>query len=36
MIALIQPVMTIIIAGIVGVIALSMVSAMYSVYGQSF
>lgn len=34
-IALIQPVMTIIIAGVVGVIALSMVSAMYSMYGQT-
>jgi type IV pilus assembly protein PilC len=36
LIALIQPVMTIVIAGIVGVIALSMVSAMYSMYGQAF
>ncbi len=36
LIALIQPIMTIVIAGIVGVIALSMVSAMYSMYGQSF
>ncbi len=36
LIALIQPVMTIIIAGIVGLIALSMVSAMYSIYGQAF
>ena len=36
MIAMIQPVMTIIIAGIVGLIALSMVSAMYSIYGQNF
>jgi len=35
-IALIQPVMTIFIAGIVGLIALSMVSAMYSMYGQAF
>jgi type IV pilus assembly protein PilC len=34
-IALIQPVMTIFIAGIVGLIALSMVSAMYSMYGQT-
>ncbi len=36
LIGMIQPVMTIIIAGIVGVIALSMVSAMYSMYGQAF
>jgi type IV pilus assembly protein PilC len=36
LIAMIQPVMTIVIAGIVGVIALSMVSAMYSMYGQAF
>jgi type IV pilus assembly protein PilC len=36
LIALIPPVMTIIIAGIVGLIALSMVSAMYSIYGQAF
>ncbi len=36
LIAMIQPVMTIVIAGIVGLIALSMVSAMYSIYGQSF
>jgi type IV pilus assembly protein PilC len=36
LIALIQPVMTIIIAGFVGLIAVSMVSAMYSMYGQSF
>jgi type IV pilus assembly protein PilC len=36
LIGMIQPVMTIIIAGIVGVIALSMVSAMYSIYGQAF
>lgn len=36
LIGLIQPVMTLIIAGIVGVIALSMVSAMYSMYGQTF
>ncbi len=35
LIAMIQPVMTIVIAGIVGLIALSMVSAMYSIYGQS-
>jgi type IV pilus assembly protein PilC len=36
LIAMIQPVMTIVIAGIVGLIALSMVSAMYSMYGQAF
>jgi type IV pilus assembly protein PilC len=36
LIAMIQPMMTIVIAGIVGVIALSMVSAMYSMYGQAF
>ncbi|MDD5287983.1 MAG: type II secretion system F family protein [Dehalococcoidales bacterium] len=35
-IALIQPTMTVIIGGIIGVIALSMVSAMYSMYGQAF
>jgi type IV pilus assembly protein PilC len=34
MIAMIQPVMTIIIAGVVGLMALSLVSAMYSMYGQ--
>lgn len=36
LISMIQPVMTIVIAGIVGLIALSMVSAMYSIYGQTF
>jgi type IV pilus assembly protein PilC len=36
LIGMIQPVMTIVIAGVVGVIALSMVSAMYSMYGQAF
>ena len=36
LIGMIQPTMTIVIAGIVGVIALSMVSAMYSMYGQTF
>jgi type IV pilus assembly protein PilC len=36
LIAMIQPTMTVIIAGIVGVLALSMVSAMYSMYGQAF
>ncbi|OGO43148.1 MAG: hypothetical protein A2137_08070 [Chloroflexi bacterium RBG_16_58_8] len=36
LIGMIQPLMTIIIAGLVGLIAISMVSAMYSVYGQAF
>jgi type IV pilus assembly protein PilC len=36
LIAMIQPTMTVVIAGIVGVLALSMVSAMYSMYGQAF
>ncbi len=36
LIGMIQPLMTLIIAGIVGLIALSLVSAMYSVYGQAF
>ena len=36
LIGLIQPIMTLIIAGVIGLIALSMVSAMYSIYGQSF
>ncbi len=36
LIGMIQPVMTIVIAGLIGVIALSMVSAMYSIYGQAF
>ena len=36
LIGMIQPMMTIVIAGIVGLIALSMVSAMYSMYGQAF
>jgi type IV pilus assembly protein PilC len=36
LIGLIPPLMTIIIAGFVGLIALSMVSAMYSIYGQAF
>jgi type IV pilus assembly protein PilC len=35
-IGLIQPAMTILIALFVGVIALSLVSAMYSIYGQTF
>ena len=34
LIGLIQPVVTLLIGGIVGFIALSMVSAMYSIYGQ--
>jgi type IV pilus assembly protein PilC len=36
MISLIQPIMTLVIAGVIGLIALSMVSAMYSIYGQAF
>jgi type IV pilus assembly protein PilC len=36
LIGMIQPVMTLVIAGIVGLIAVSMVSAMYSIYGQAF
>ncbi len=36
LINLIQPVMTLIIAGVVGLIALSLVSAMYSMYGETF
>ncbi len=36
LISMIQPAMTLVIAGIVGLIALSMVSAMYSIYGQAF
>jgi type IV pilus assembly protein PilC len=36
LIGLIQPVMTLIIAGVVGLIAISMISAMYSMYGQAF
>ncbi len=36
LIAMIQPTMTIFIAGLVGLVALSMVSAMYSMYGQTF
>jgi len=36
LIGMIPPVMTILIAGFVGLIALSMVSAMYSIYGQAF
>ncbi len=35
LIAMIQPVMTLVIAGVVGLIAVSMVSAMYSMYGQT-
>lgn len=34
LVSLITPVLTIIIAAIVGIVALSMVSAMYSIYGQ--
>ncbi len=36
LIGLIQPMMTLIIAAVVGLIALSLVSAMYSIYGQAF
>ena len=36
LISMIQPVMTLVIGGIVGLIAVSMVSAMYSMYGQAF
>ena len=36
LIGLIQPAMTITISLVIGVIALSMVSAMYSIYGQTF
>jgi len=36
MIAMIQPNMTIAIGGVIGLIALSMVSAMYSIYGKAF
>ena len=36
LIALIQPTMTVVIAGVVGLIAVTMVSAMYSMYGQAF
>jgi type IV pilus assembly protein PilC len=36
LIGLIPPIMTVVIAGFVGLIAISMVSAMYSIYGQAF
>jgi type IV pilus assembly protein PilC len=36
LLGMIQPVMTLIIAVVVGIIALSLVSAMYSVYGDAF
>jgi type IV pilus assembly protein PilC len=36
LIALIQPVMTLVIGGIIALIAMSLVSAMYSLYGQGF
>jgi type IV pilus assembly protein PilC len=36
MIALLTPLLTIIIGGIVGFIAVSMLSAMYSIFGQAF
>ena len=35
LIGMIQPIMTLAIAGVVGIIALSMVSAMYSMYGET-
>jgi type IV pilus assembly protein PilC len=34
-IAMIQPIMTIVIAGIVGLVAITMISAMYSIYGEA-
>ncbi len=36
MISMIQPAMTLVIAGMVGLIAMSMFSAMFSMYGQAF
>ena len=36
LIALIQPAMTLAIGGVIGLIALSLTSAMYSIYGQGF
>jgi type IV pilus assembly protein PilC len=36
LIALIQPAMTLIIGGVIGLLALSLMSAMYSIYGQGF
>jgi type IV pilus assembly protein PilC len=36
LINMIQPIMTLIIAAVVGLIALSLVSAMYSIYGEAF
>jgi type IV pilus assembly protein PilC len=36
LIGMIPPIMTLVIAGFVGLIAISMVSAMYSIYGQAF
>jgi type IV pilus assembly protein PilC len=36
LIGMIPPIMTMIIAAFVGLIALSMVTAMYSIYGQAF
>lgn len=35
LVAMIQPAMTIVLGGIVGIVALSMISAMYSIYGQT-
>jgi type IV pilus assembly protein PilC len=34
LVAMITPVMTIAIAGVVGLMAVTMISAMYSIYGQ--
>ncbi len=36
LIAMIQPAMTLIIGGVIGLLSLSLVSAMYSIYGQGF
>jgi type IV pilus assembly protein PilC len=36
LIGMITPLMTIVIAGVVGLIAISMISAMFSMYGQAF
>ena len=36
LVGLVQPAMTLIIGGVVGLVALSLISAMYSIYGQMF
>ncbi len=36
LISLIPPVMTLVIAGVIGLIAVSLISAMYSIYGEAF